>query len=96
MPVRAPLAGSPAERLITVSSTTRAQTTTTRGTSAALMGPLFRVSAATKLFRWFINRQRLVNTFVSNLPGPSSPLTMAGVPITSGNVTELCATVFAR
>ena len=83
MPVRVPLAGSPAERLTAISRITRAQKIRTRGTSAALIGPLFRFLAAVKLFRWFVDRQRLVNSFLSNLPGPPSPLAIAGVPIVS-------------
>ncbi|QTJ65285.1 DUF1298 domain-containing protein [Rhodococcus sp. ZPP] len=83
MPVRVPLAGGPAERLTAISGITRAQKIRTRGTSAALIGPLFRLLAAVKLFRWFVDRQRLVNSFLSNLPGPPSPLAIAGVPIAS-------------
>ncbi len=83
MPVRVPLAGSPAERVTTISGITRVQKRRTRGTSAALIGPLFRLLAAAGLFRWFVDRQRLVNSFLSNLPGPPSPLAIAGVPIAS-------------
>ncbi|MEU2005749.1 wax ester/triacylglycerol synthase domain-containing protein [Rhodococcus sp. NPDC019627] len=83
MPVRVPLAGGPAERVTAISRITRDQKRRTRGTSAALIGPLFRFLAAVKLFRWFVDRQRLVNSFLSNLPGPPSPLAIAGVPIVS-------------
>ncbi len=44
---------------------------------------------------WFVNRQRLVNTFVSNLHGPEHRLSFLGAPVVdvipvsgiSGNIT---------
>ncbi|WP_404385381.1 WS/DGAT domain-containing protein [Knoellia locipacati] len=94
MPVRVPLSGSATERLEAVARLTRVQKTRTRGASAALIGPAFRLVAATGLFTRFINRQRLVNSFLTNLPGPRRELTLAGAPIrgivpvttTAGNV----------
>lgn len=83
MPVRVPLEGTPHQRLVSVSRRTRAQKSSVRGLSAALMGPLFRILAAVGVFRWFVNRQHLVNTFLSDLPGPSSAVTLAGAPVTS-------------
>ena len=82
MPVRVPLVGSFQERLTTVSGVTRVQKMRTRGTSSALIGPLFRILAALRLFRWFVDRQRLVNSFLTNLPGPPGQLVIAGAPIT--------------
>ena len=54
-----------------------------------------RLLAATGLLRRFINRQRLVHTFATNLRGPERLLTFAGTPVqavipitsTTGNVT---------
>jgi hypothetical protein len=51
--------------------------------------------AALKVFRWFIDHQRLVHTFVTNMRGPQHPVMLAGAPVTSivpltgttGNVT---------
>lgn len=94
MPVRVEVGGTVAERLVRVAETTRAQKTHVRGTSAALVGPAFRLLAAVGAFRWFVDRQRLVNTFLTNLPGPVSRLSLAGAPIlriapvtiTAGNV----------
>jgi len=83
MPVRVPLAGTPAQRLVSVSRSTRAQKSNVRGRSAALLGPLFRALAAIRIFRWFVDRQHLVNSFLSNLPGPSSPLRVAGARVTA-------------
>ena len=82
MPVRVPLVGSFRERLTTVSGVTRVQKMRTRGTSSALIGPLFRILAALRLFRWFVDRQRLVNSFLTNLPGPPGQFVIAGAPIT--------------
>ena len=60
-----------------------------------MLGPFFRLLAAAGLYRWFIDRQRLIHTFVSNLRGPESPLSFLDYPITgiiplsvaTGNVT---------
>jgi len=83
MPVRVPLAGSLPQRLTFVARTTRTQKSTVRGLSAMLTNPLFRMLAAAGMFRWFVNRQHLVNSFLSDLPGPPSPLTVADAPVTS-------------
>jgi Protein of unknown function, DUF255/Wax ester synthase-like Acyl-CoA acyltransferase domain len=70
MPVRAPVQGSVPERLARVAELTRAQKTQARGASAALVGPVFRLLASAGLFRWFVDRQRLVNSFLTNMAGP--------------------------
>ena len=94
MPVALPAAGSLAGRITQIAAITRQRKTAAKGTSVALLGPLFRLLAATGLLRWFINRQRLVHTFATNLRGPAQPLTLAGAPLgaiipianTAGNV----------
>ncbi|CAN5266600.1 diacyglycerol O-acyltransferase [soil metagenome] len=94
MPVRAPVHGSVPARLARVAELTRAQKTQARGASAALVGPVFRLLASAGLFRWFVDRQHLVNSFLTNMPGPTAPLAFAGarvlriipVTITAGNV----------
>ena len=95
IPLHVPGVGDPAQRLESVAIATRAAKQAQRGASTALLGPFFRLLAAAGLFRWFIDRQRLIHTFVSNLPGPKSRLSFLGCPITaiiplssaSGNVT---------
>lgn len=95
MPIRVPLSGTLAERLAVVADTTRTQKTRARGASAALVNPAFRALAAVGLFGWMVNRQRLVNTFLTNLRGPARELSFDGAPIrsitpitvTAGNVT---------
>ncbi|MGV8976715.1 MAG: wax ester/triacylglycerol synthase domain-containing protein [Cellulomonas sp.] len=94
MPVRAPVQGSVPIRLARVAELTRVMKSQARGSSAALVGPVFRLLAAAGLFGWFVDRQRLVNSFLTNMAGPNRPLTFAGarivriipVTITAGNV----------
>ena len=65
------------------------------GASSTLLGPAFRVLARLGMFRWFVDRQRVVTTFVTNLRGPRSQVKFLGAtvtditPVTSitGNVT---------
>ena len=95
MPVALPASGDLAGRVTRIAAITRERKTAARGTSAALLGPAFRLLAPTGLLRWFFDRQRLIHTFVTNLRGPAEPLTFAGAPVravipipsTTGNVT---------
>ena len=95
MPVRLPTSGHPERRLRTVAAVTRTRKQSTRGASAALLAPLFRALAALGLLRWFIDHQRMVTTFVTNLAGPREAVSLAGHPVvgmqpvslTTGNVT---------
>jgi diacylglycerol O-acyltransferase len=55
---------------------------------------VLRLPASAGLFRWFVDRQRLVNSFLTNMVGPTRPLAFAGarilrvipITITAGNV----------
>lgn len=95
IPITISTAGDPSLRLDQIARSTRAAKQTARGASTAVIGPLFRLLAALGLFRWFINRQRLVHTFTTNVRGPAETLTFLGAPIidvvpfavTTGNVT---------
>jgi WS/DGAT/MGAT family acyltransferase len=95
MPVALPTGGDLAARVAQVAAITGERKTAVRGTSAAVLGLPFRLLAPTGVLRWFINRQRLIHTFVTNLRGPAEPLTLAGAPVravivipnTIGNVT---------
>lgn len=94
MPVALPATGGLAARVTQIAAVTRERKRTAPATSAALLGPLFRMLAPTRLLRWFFNHQRLVHTFATNLRGPAQPLTFAGAPVravipipnTTGNV----------
>ncbi len=95
MPVNLPVEGDRWERLARIAAITRVTKTPGRGSSAALLGPAFRALAALGMFRWAVDRQRRVNTFVTNLRGPTQQLRFAGIPVTeilpltgtTGNVT---------
>jgi WS/DGAT/MGAT family acyltransferase len=81
MPVRVDLRGDAGARLTRVAADTRARKSAP-GSSLALVGPLFRGAAAVGVFGWFVNRQRLVNTFLTNLRGPADSVHLAGTPVT--------------
>ena len=95
VPVRVPGVGDLGRRLSSLAVTTRSAKHGRRAASNALLGPVFRLLAAAGLYRRFIDRQRLIHTFVSNLHGPEGRLTFIGCPIISiiplsastGNVT---------
>jgi diacylglycerol O-acyltransferase / wax synthase len=65
-----------------------------RGSSAAVLGLVFRTLATVGVGNYFVNHQRLVHTFETNLRGPSAPLVMNGkilerivpIAINPGNV----------
>lgn len=78
IPVTLPMSGDPLDRLRSIAATTRAHRTRTRGASAALLAPVLRVLAMLGALRWFIERQRLVTTFVTNLRGPDTPVSFLG------------------
>lgn len=44
-------------------------------------GALFRNGLIQRAFLWLMGRQRFVNTYVANVPGPSEQLFVAGAPI---------------
>jgi WS/DGAT/MGAT family acyltransferase len=95
VPVMVPTTGEPTGRLASVVRSTRGRRTSAPGASASLIGPVFRLLAKAGVYGWIVDRQRLVNTFVSNLHGPELRLSFLGAPVvdvvavsgTSGNVT---------
>ena len=82
VPVDIPATGDLSDRLEAIAATTRSAKKAPRGASASLIGPLFRLLAFMGIFNWFINRQRLVNTFVTNLRGPDARMAFLDAPIT--------------
>ena len=94
MPVRVALYGDAAHRLHEVASSTRAHRAKVRGDSAVLLVPVFRALAALGAFRWFVEHQRMVTSFLTNVPGPVTRVRLGGVPVrhlvplttTSGNI----------
>ncbi len=81
IPVELPVTGDPVDRLQQIARITAARKGAAPGASAALIGPAFRALAKIGVFNWFISRQRLVNTFVTNLRGPDHRLAFGGAPI---------------
>jgi diacylglycerol O-acyltransferase len=94
IPVKVSMSGRPLDRLGVVAALTQQHKTGTRGASAALLAPVFRVLAMLGVLRWLIERQHLITTFVTNLRGPSTPVSFLGsavsevIPLTAvtGNV----------
>jgi WS/DGAT/MGAT family acyltransferase len=95
MPVRLPTGGEPGDRLRTVAAITREHKRARRGASETLVAPAIRAMGALGLLQPAINRQRAVNTFVTDLRGPTHRLAVLGSQITdvivvpglAGNVT---------
>jgi WS/DGAT/MGAT family acyltransferase len=81
MAVRVPTAGPIRARIADVAATTAAHKSQRRGASAALVAPAFRVLAALGAFRWMIDHQRAVNTFLTSMRGPGQALALGGMPI---------------
>jgi diacylglycerol O-acyltransferase / wax synthase len=66
-----------------VASTAAARRAPVRAASAGPLGLAFRALSRAGLFRLFIEHQRLIHTFETNLRGPSSALHLAGHRITT-------------
>jgi len=94
-PVMIPAAGAPLDRLAAIAEITRRHKSRTRGASAALIAPAFRLLAALGMLRWLAERQHLVTCFVTNLRGPDVPVSFLGAAVcqmiplvgVAGNVT---------
>ena len=94
MPVAVPCDGGLGARVSAVAAITRERKSRAPGASAALLVPAFLLLARVGLLGWFVNRQRLVHTVVTNLRGPRQPLAFGGAPVraviaipsTTGNV----------
>jgi diacylglycerol O-acyltransferase len=95
IPLALPATGDPRLRLEAIVGITRERKTAAPASSAALLGPAFRTLARLGIFRRFVDGQRLITTFVTNLRGPAEPLSFLGTPITevipvsmiTGNIT---------
>jgi diacylglycerol O-acyltransferase len=81
IPIAVPTGGEPLRRLRTIAGITRTRKDAPRGATTSLLGPAFRALARVGLFGWFINHQRQVNTFLTNLRGPEQRLSFLGTPI---------------
>lgn len=99
MPVSVPCEGPMLDRLRHVAATTQRRRAAghpgQRDVPGRWLGPAMGVLARLGLFQWFIRRQHLVNTFLTNVRGPTHELSLLGVPVVAvtpaspiaGNVT---------
>ena len=95
IPIPVPAVGPATTQLATLAATMRTAKQQSPGASAAIIGPISRLLARLGAYRFFIDHQHLVHTFVTNLRGPDHALVIAGWPVTgiiplgalSGNVT---------
>jgi diacylglycerol O-acyltransferase len=69
------------QRLTAIARTTRLRRPAGPNASAALLGPVFRTLAWFGVFHWFVIRQHLVSTMVTNIHGPDAGLSLLGAPI---------------
>ena len=80
--VDVPTGGSPVDRLRRFAGTVRtAQAAASGPPLIATAGPLFRVLAASGLYRCYLRHQRRFHTLVSNVRGPDRPVGLAGAPV---------------
>jgi diacylglycerol O-acyltransferase len=95
VPVVLPTLGSFRVRLASVAASTRVAKRRQRGASTAVLGPAFRVLDRLGVYKYFVEHQRLIHTFISNVRGPEQALQLLGCPLieliplsrTYGNVT---------
>jgi diacylglycerol O-acyltransferase / wax synthase len=83
MPVVLPIADpDPVGRLTRIAAMTRAHRGSQRGASLAVLRPVFRALTTLGLWGAMVDRQRMVNVFVSNVRGPRSRLRLGGRTVT--------------
>lgn len=90
VPLEVPTSAAVTDQLAEIVRRTAAAKEVPRGASTSVLGPLFRALAAVGLFRPFVEHQRLVHTFVTNVHGPDEVLSLDGTPIVQA--TALSAT----
>lgn len=83
VPVRVPAVPDPARRLAALVEQQSRVRARGRGGSAAVLTPAFRALAAVGAFQPFVDHQRLVHTFVTNVRGPAERLRVAGAEVTA-------------
>jgi diacylglycerol O-acyltransferase / wax synthase len=82
-PIAVPTLVDDHARLAAVISLTRASPGVARASSAGPLGLAFRVLSRLGLFQPFVNHQRLVHTFETNVRGPVAPLSFGGHQVTA-------------
>ena len=81
IPMALPATGDPEQRLAAIARITRDRKTAAPASSAAVLAPAFRILARLGVLQRFVDRQRLVTTFVTNLRGPQRQLSFLGAPV---------------
>jgi len=81
VPVAVPDILDPVARLRAIALRTRQAKSAQRGSSAIVLSWMFRSLAVLRVGQWFVNHQRLVHTFETNLRGPSQELHLAGARV---------------
>lgn len=95
LPILVPTGGNSEERLQAVMTETAGGRSGNPGSSSGVVTGMARALGSVGMAQWFVDRQRLVNTFETNVRGPSVALHLAGrridrvVPMVStpGNAT---------
>lgn len=80
-PVRVPFSADFEERLRAIAAQSSTARAGQRGSSAGLLALIWRGLAVFGLVQYFVDHQRLVHTFVTNLRGPEARLRFAGAEI---------------
>ncbi|GAB3445113.1 wax ester/triacylglycerol synthase family O-acyltransferase [Phycicoccus ginsengisoli] len=81
LPVRVPATTDAGVRLAAVRAARGRLAHGRRGSSSALLGPVFRLLATLGAVQWLLDHQRLVHAFETNVRGPARHLAVAGVPV---------------
>jgi diacylglycerol O-acyltransferase len=81
VPVRVPAVPDRERRLAALVEARARVRAAGRGSSATVLTPAFRALAGVGAFQVFIDHQRLVHTFVTNVRGPAQRLAIAGAPV---------------
>jgi diacylglycerol O-acyltransferase len=77
-PIAVPAIDDDQARLATIVAITRGQADAPRASSAGPLGVAFRLLSRLGLFRAFVEHQRLIHTFETNLRGPSVAMSLGG------------------
>lgn len=77
-PVAVPTIGDHQARLAEIVHRTAQPAPSQRASSALPLGLMFRTLGRLRLFNLFVDHQRLVHTFETNLRGPAEPISIAG------------------
>ena len=77
-PIAVPALADDHARLASIITLTRRNVTLQRASSAGPLGLAFRALSRLGVFRLFVEHQRLVHTFETNLRGPAEPVSIGG------------------